>query len=242
MRILLGEARDPQQPFSDDLVLPRGVELGSNDGQSFDREDALDVEPGVSELVFQLLGEVEIRVRKGRPPVLRRDATSPGGFRLNIAKDVRIEDEPTTERVEKWCVARDRRHRDHRSRTADACRLREGLRAVGAFPEVIERSKDESPVERLVLERKPACICRMDAEPRRFTGPLARELDVERDGLDEIDLIPSLGEPFRIAAGAAPDVGDAAERWKKPAEDLPRPRELEGTSPQARRSGSIRPP
>ena len=47
----------------------------------------------------------------------------------------------------------------------------------------------------------------MDTEARWFTSALTRQLEMKRDRLDEVDLIAPVGEPFRIGAGAAPDVG-----------------------------------
>jgi hypothetical protein len=60
---------------------------------------------------------------------------------------------------------------------------------------VVERPEKKDSVERLILERKLACISDLCSERGRFSGLRACVLDVKGHGVDQHDLMADGGKP-----------------------------------------------
>lgn len=109
--------------------------------------------------------------------------------------------------------------------------LAQGRQTVGTFDKVVEGAEEEHRVRRsIVLHEVPSIALR-----RRDAVMFAGTFDMNRDGVDEMDVVPLRDEPRGVDACSAADVQDSGWRGRKMSrQQLPRPKLLQATVPRAR--------
>ncbi|WTP05121.1 hypothetical protein OG719_26065 [Microbispora hainanensis] len=83
-----------------------------------------------------------------------------------------------------------------------AARLGQGGDPVGAVGQVIERAQQQDRVGARVRQGQVACVAQPRGHARQGPGPL----DVERDRVEQFDLVAVGDQPLGVHPGAAADV------------------------------------
>ena len=130
---------------------------------------------------------------------------------LDDLLELRLDEQVLEQPVDRRGEARDRGCGEQTAGPQHAVRLGQRARPVAGLGQVIERAELEHHVGAAVRERELARVALADLG--HAGGP--RLLEVQLDGIDELDVVAEPAEPHRVRARAAADVEHPGRRRRQ---------------------------
>ena len=207
------------------------------DDHPLDADDVFDIEPGLADLVGQLVGVVEEGGREPRRAVGRVAVLTVAQVAFDDGAEPRIEQLAFRQTREQRGEPADGGDEDRAAGPYDPARLAEGEQTVLASGEVVERAEHEHgvvvPVRRPSRRASPSSAVIVPARVDRL-------LDVGRDRVDDVDPVAVGRQPLGVDAGPTPDVENAEGAGRQvAADDLPGAQQLESAPVAPKASGLV---
>jgi hypothetical protein len=236
-RFPFGRPDSEQDLFADARILPG---IRKEPAGTLDPEHDFELEAGVTELLGELVGVVELRGGEPLDPAIGVAVLAFPQVSLDDLAEGRVAQVAAPHPVEEGSEPRDRGGGDHPARANHPAGLGQSGDSPGPLGEVVERTEHEDRVVRGVGLREAPGVPEGGREgPRRSLRRRGRLSDVKGNGIDEMDPVPHLGQPCCVRARAAANVQHRRRRRREePEQELLRPLELDPRGPWARRSRS----
>ena len=200
-------ADGPQQNLT--VIGEPTVEIRQQPGRTLHGHYPDVVEPGISGLGQQLVGQVEESGGEPAGDVARVAVLAVGQVALDDRLEARLAKIAAEQPVQSGGIAADRGRHEDATRAKNAASLRQRPHPVGAIREVVQRAQQQRSVHARIQPAQRARITEGDARQAGH-GPCL--LDVQRYRIDQVNLMTLSRQRRGVSTGSAADVENDRRR------------------------------
>ena len=207
-RLRFNSAARKQDRLASNLVIPSRREVRRPTRKTLHAHEPKHLEASLLRFSPQLVGVMEERSREPVRPVLGVAVLAVVQVSLNHVAELGVDQEASGETVEQRRKARDRGRKDVTARANDTSSLGEGEDAVAPVGEVRERAEDQHRVVAGLGKRKMPSVSDVSDDTTAGRPQLASGDNVVGYGVDDVHVMPVLGQPGCVDSLGTTDIED----------------------------------